>query len=126
MRRRFSKSEKIAAVERLERGEPVDHPKMVRRWRDELHKFGANAFTGYGNARVQGPKKTEAVVFRLTPNEYERFLARVQSSGARSLSDFARRQVFAAEPDPRRIARRIADLITVVKQLARTIPDPTR
>lgn len=122
MKRTYSKQEKLAAIERLENGEPDDLVKeMVRRWRDELHKYGAQAFSGYGKRRRPVPQKTMVLVFRLRQPEYERFLACLESSGARTVSEFARRQLFAPEPDPQQIERRIADLTETVKRLGRCV-----
>jgi hypothetical protein len=122
MRRRFSKEEKLAAIQRLENGEPIKlNPEMVRRWRVEWHKYGANAFSGYGNPRRPTPPKTEPVVFRLKPAEYDRLLASVRSSDAGSLSEFARRHLFEPHPEPRQIEQKIAELTRVVKHLTRIL-----
>jgi transposase-like protein len=121
-RRTFSKEEKLAAIQRLENGEPSElKPDLVRRWREEWHKYGANAFSGCGTPRAETPQKTEAVVFRLTHGENERLLACLQSSGARTLSEFARRQLFEPQPEPEQIERKVAELTGVVEDLTRRI-----
>lgn len=124
MRRRFSKEEKLRAIERLEGGEAVGmNPKMVRRWREEWHRYGANAFLGYGRRRTSAPLKTEPVMFRVTPEEYARLSACVSSSEARTLSEFARRRLLDPEPSAREIEQKLTDLTAVVSRLARTIAE---
>jgi hypothetical protein len=119
MRRRFSKAEKLAAIQRLEKGEADGlNPKMVRRWRDEWLRYGVHAFSGYGKARAPRVQKTEPVVFRLTMAEYQRLLDCVESSDARTLSEFARRQLFDAQPEARQIEQKVVELTRAVKQLA--------
>lgn len=118
MRRKYSKFEKLAAIQRLERGEPDSlNREMVRRWRDELQKFGPSAFTGNGNRRNSSPPKTETLVFRLRRPEYERFLACLNDSQIRSISEFARRKLFEPEPDPNQIEARIEALTDAINRL---------
>jgi transposase-like protein len=121
-RRKFSKDEKLAAIQRLENGDPIDlNPELVRRWRNEWHKYGANAFSGYGNRRSPTAQKTEPLIFRLQPAEYERLMACVEASGAPTLSEFARRQLFKPHPEPRQIEQRVAELTRSVQDLARRV-----
>ncbi len=118
MRRKISREEKLAAIQRFENGEPChEEIETVRRWRDELHKFGEHAFSGYGRRRNSIPQKTKVLVFRLRRAEYERFLNCFQSSQAPSISEFARRQLFAPEPDLEEIEKRIASLNDALKRL---------
>ena len=84
MRRKISKEEKLAEIERLERGEAVANPKMVRRWRDEWKLYGDKAFSGYGRRRAQAPLKTEPLVLRLTEREYNQLQACASASDADS------------------------------------------
>jgi hypothetical protein len=119
MRRKFSKEEKIAAIQRLETHEPDGlNPKMVRRWRDEWLRYGVHAFSGYGKARSPKYQKTEPVIFRLTPGEYQRLIDCVQLSNARTLSEFARRQLFGTQPEPSQIEQKVVELTRAVQQLA--------
>lgn len=119
MRTKYSREQKIAAVGRLERGEPDGlNLKMVRRWRDEWYKYGANAFTGYGKSRTPKVQKTEAIIFRLTAAEYSRLLLCVQQSGARTLSQFAREQLFRTEPAAGDLEHRIAQATRALATLA--------
>lgn len=118
MRRKFSREEKLAAIQRLESGQAVQlEIEMVRRWRDELEKFGAGAFSGYGRRRKPIPQKKKVIVFRLRSAEYERFRICLESSQSPTISDFARRQLFAPEPDPEEIEKRIVSLNDALKRL---------
>jgi transposase-like protein len=118
MRRRFSKEEKLAAIQQLEKGEAVQvEIEMVRRWRDEFEKFGHQAFSGCGRRRKPIPQKTKVLVFRLRRAEYQRFLNCLESSEAQTVSEFARQQLFAVEPDAQEIENRIASLTEAVKRL---------
>ncbi len=121
-RRKYSKDEKMAAIRCLENGESIHlNPELVRRWRTEWHKYGDHAFSGCGNPRLVKPQKTEPVVFRVKPAEYERLVACVESSDARTLSDFVRRQLFETQPEPVQMERKIEDLTVAVKQLSRIV-----
>jgi transposase-like protein len=121
-RRKFSKEEKFAAIRLLENGAAFElNPQMVRRWRDEWLQYGTNAFTGCGNARRQKPLKAAHLVFRLTPAEHERFLERARSSGAATISEFARTKLFELEPDTAQIEQRIAALVAAIERLARDV-----
>ncbi len=123
-RRKFSKEEKLAAIERYENGEVIDlNLNVVRRWRDEWHKYGANAFSGYGNPRTPTPQKTQPIVFRLKLAEHERLLAGIQTSQARSLSEFVRGHLFEVQPEAGQIEQRVAELTRVVEGLARMIAE---
>ncbi|HTS78415.1 MAG TPA: hypothetical protein VMG40_19555 [Bryobacteraceae bacterium] len=117
MRRKISREEKLLAIEKLERGEPVAHPKMVRRWREERQLYGEKAFSGYGRRRAATPLKTEPVVLRLTHQEYDRLRAFLESNQARSFSEFARAQLFSREPSPRQIEQKINDLKSAIARL---------
>lgn len=124
MRRKFSREEKLAAIRSFEKGEPAGvNSKMVRRWRDESHKYGANAFSGYGKRRAPIHPKTEPVTFRLTRQEYDQLRVCCSESGARSVSEFARAQLFHSpvEPSARKIEEKVRDLTASVTRLARAI-----
>ena len=122
-RRVFSKECKAAAVRRLEMGVPVTevaralqvNPNVVHRWRREAWRFGAQAFGGYGNSRVEVAPRTRAVVFRLTDAEFEDLEKARAQGGARSLSDFVRAQVFSAASQPS-----LAQIENKLNELSRT------
>jgi len=117
MRRRISKEEKLLAIEKLERGEPVSNPKMVRRWREERQLYGDKAFSGYGKPRAAAPRKTEPVIVRLTHEEYDHLRAVVTSSNARTFSEFARTQIFTREPSARQLEQKINELVQILRNL---------
>ena len=66
-RRRFSKEFKEAAVRRLELGASVGevaracevNPNVLHRWRRELRDYGAKAFAGEGQGRVEQTRVAE-------------------------------------------------------------------
>src|SRR5579862_1062488 len=107
-RRVFSKEFKAAVVRRLEAGASATEvaraydvsPNVVHRWRREHGKFGDRAFTGYGNHRSEAMPRTRAVVFRLTPEEFDSIKQASYKGGARSLSDFARTRVLHGAGEP--------------------------
>jgi transposase-like protein len=127
MRRKFSKAFKKAAVRQLQSGRSVAEiarfcqvrPQILRRWREELDKYGPNAFTGYGRQRSPTHPKTEPVIFRVTQEEYERLQACYSASNCRSLSEFARDQLFqaSAEPSFPQIEKKIEELVSRLAQI---------
>ena len=66
-RRRFTKEFKEAAVRRLELGTSVGevaracevNPNVLHRWRRELRDYGAKAFAGEGQGRVEQTRVAE-------------------------------------------------------------------
>jgi hypothetical protein len=64
--------------------------------------------------------KTKAIVFRVTEEDYARLESKTQSSGARSLSEFARSKLLRAlgEPSLAEVGRKLSELETAVQQLA--------
>jgi hypothetical protein len=72
-------------------------------------------------AKSSGVKsKTKAIVFRITEEDYARLESKTQSSGARSLSEFARSKLLRAlgEPSLAEVGRKLSELETAVQQLA--------
>src|SRR5437588_11988416 len=61
VRRKFSKEFKVAAIQRLQGGQPAAevaralevHPSELHRWRHELDEHGERAFQGVGKKRVE-------------------------------------------------------------------------
>lgn len=103
-RRIFSKEFKEAVVGRLESGESVGDaacalqldPTVIRRWRHEWLKYGADAFTGYGKSRAPAPSARKVVV-RFTEAEYESVKAASAARQAGSLPEFVRAQILPRE-----------------------------
>jgi transposase-like protein len=100
-RRTFSREFKAEVLERLAAGVPVREvasaydlrANVVRRWRRESAQYGDRAFKGYGKPRSEFTPRTKQVVFHLTPAEFDALKQAISSSGARSMSEFARTQV---------------------------------
>ena len=97
-RRFFSKAFKAAAVRRIELGaSPVQvaieyevHPHVLQRWQQQ---YAQNALTKDRKNPVEVQAKACAVSFRLSPDQFRRFMDAYSKSGAYSISDFARSQV---------------------------------
>ena len=66
-RRQFTKEFKLAAIQRLEMGASVAevarafevNPNVLHRWRRELRDYGARAFTGNGQRRLEDGRIAE-------------------------------------------------------------------
>ena len=131
-RRKFTKEFKKAAVQRLQSEDSVAEvaracgvtPQMLRRWREELTRYRVNAFPGYGKRRSSAESRTEPVVFRVTEDEYDRLKAACSATGARSLSQFARRQIFlpvSPGPSLAEIEGKLSQLTAALLQLKQMI-----
>ncbi len=130
-RRIFSKDFKAAALRRLESGaSPIEvaracnvSPGLLHRWRREVGQFGEKAFGGYGNSRSEVMPRTRAVVFRLTPEEFDSLKHATFQGGARSISDFARTRVLsgAGQPSLAQLEQKLDQLTLVVQQLAEMV-----
>jgi transposase-like protein len=106
-RRRIPKEIKQAAVRRVDAGEPPAgvadalevNPNMIHRWRQELHRFGGKAFSGYGRNRTVNPR-TRELRFVVTPEEYAYLQSASEAALAPSLSAFVRAQTMPGPPEP--------------------------
>jgi len=99
------------------------NPNVVHRWRREAWRFGAQAFTGYGNSRTEVAPRTRAVVFRLTDVEFENLENARSKGGSRSLSDFVRSQVLngAGQPSLAQIENKLNELVQTAQQIASAV-----
>jgi transposase-like protein len=126
-RRVFSKEFKESAVGRLEAGESVRDvavalqldPTVIRRWRHEWRKYGADAFTGYGKSRSPGPSARKVIV-RFTEDEYESIKAASMARQAGSLPEFVRAQIMprAEALSVGEIASRLGALVASLQHAA--------
>ena len=106
-RRFFSKAFKAAAARRIELGaSPVQvaieyevHPHVLQRWRQE---YARNASTKLRKNPLEVQAKACSVSFRMSREQFKRFMEAYSKSGAYSISDFARSQVLhgIAESSP--------------------------
>jgi len=99
------------------------NPNVVHRWRRESWRFGAQAFGGYGNSRIEVAPRTRAVMFRLTDVEFDNLEKARARGGARSLSDFVRTQVLSAtdQPSLAKIESKLNELTQTAQQIVSAV-----
>ena len=125
-RRIFTRDFKEAIVRRMEHGASAMElahaygvvPTVLRRWKQEARRFGAAAFSGYGNSRAPAPT-SQTVVVRFTEDEYLGIQAASHSSRSISLPDFVRMQVLNPAPSFGEIAERLDTLTGTLRRAAK-------
>ena len=132
-RRKFTKQFKEAAVAKLTSGTPADKVAracrielaVLRRWQRELAEFGARAFTGYGMSRhPRAQPRSQVIVVRLSPDEFDAATTASSATGCRSLSDFARSCMFhaAGEGPLARVEKKLDELSVALTTLTQLLP----
>jgi transposase-like protein len=126
-RRNFPREFKHSTVARLSCGEPLAEvarlsgvsPDVLRRWWREAMQFGERAFQGYGRTRLS-EMPAQAVIIRLSPEEYSRLQEACTASDADSLPGFARSQLLQGSDGPslRQVEARLERLASRVRELA--------
>jgi transposase-like protein len=126
-RRKFTKEFKESAVMRLETGASTAEVaqacelsiNLLNRWQQEMRNYGAKAFSGHGKSRRPIQPKTQAVICRLTQDEYQVLTTACSKHGARSVSAFARSRMLEAteEPSFAQVERELDDLLVTLQGL---------
>ncbi len=126
-RRNFPREFKQSIVARLICGEPLAEvarlsgvsPDVLRRWWREAMQFGERAFQGYGRTRAP-EMPAQAVIIRLSAEEYSRLQEACTASDADSLPGFARSQLLqeADGPSLKQVEARLEQLASRVRELA--------
>ncbi len=128
-RRKFTKEFKESAVMRLEKGASTAEIaqacdlsiNLLNRWQTEMRNYGAKAFSGHGKSRRPFQPKTQAVICRLTQDEYQALTTACSKNGARSVSAFARSRMLEAteEPSLAQVEKELDDLLAILQALIR-------
>ncbi|HEY1758322.1 MAG TPA: hypothetical protein VGG72_23320 [Bryobacteraceae bacterium] len=70
-----------------------------------------------------GKPKSKSIIFRITQSDYDRLASKIQVSGERSFSDFARSRVLRSigEPSLADVGQRLSDLELTIQQLTEAL-----
>ena len=129
-RRKFSKEFKQSTVMRLESGASTAEVaracelsiNLLNRWQQEMRNYGAKAFSGHGKSRRPTQPRSQAVICRLTQDEYQVLTTACSQNGARSVSAFARSRMLetTGEPSFAQIAKELDDLLLTLRSLTQS------
>jgi transposase-like protein len=130
-RRKFTKEFKESAVMRLEEGASTAEvaracelsATLLNRWKQELRSYGSKAFSGHGKSRRPIQPKSQAVICRLTHDEYEVLTTACFKNGAPSVSAFARSRMLEATGEPSfiQVEKELDDILVTLMGLKRIL-----